>query len=396
MQGAPQRFEGDFSSLWRLDVMPPINRLTWWWYWVLVMVPDANNPGRSRQLMTLWSTKQTEAIRVSGHWWKPGSRMHKDEHGGFVIPGMVCAWWYDGETMHEPLTMRECRMAVVGDDHPLWPGEGAGEGAGAIVPIEREDMSLGMLPGNAGMWMSLSSDREAVSRGAPSAFEAELTPWWGPTSSLTYRNNEYSMGMGYDILRLQGSKCRLNVDGEPAEGTAYFQKVTVQAPASPWFWGMLHFGDGSYLDWFMPHVSPLSSTMDDRPWRRRDFLRYPDNGAGVFHDRIRGRTENFARCEVELSESAEGLRDRHGHPLPEFRVRIWNGRTQISLDVRAASRARWTFDQPTRGGMVSHLTYNEYPLEVARIAILDEGGLRSIEDYEWIHGNAEHAWGILH
>ena len=396
MQGAPQRFEGDFSSLWRLDVMPPINRLTWWWYWVLVMVPDANNPERSRQLMTLWSTKQTEAIRVSGHWWKPGSRMHKDEHGGFVIPGMVCAWWYDGETMHEPLTMRECRMAVVGDDHPLWPGEGAGEGAGAIVPIEREDMSLGMLPGNAGMWMSLSSDREAVSRGAPSAFEAELTPWWGPTSSLTYRNNEYSMGMGYDILRLQGSKCRLNVDGEPEEGTAYFQKVTVQAPASPWFWGMLHFGDGSYLDWFMPHVSPLSSTMDDRPWRRRDFLRYPDNGAGVFHDRIRGRTENFARCEVELSESAEGLRDRHGHPLPEFRVRIWNGRTQISLDVRAASRARWTFDQPTRGGMVSHLTYNEYPLEVARIAILDEGGLRSIEDYEWIHGNAEHAWGILH
>ncbi len=396
MQGAPQRFEGDFSSLWRLDVMPPINRLTWWWYWVLVMVPDANNPERSRQLMTLWSTKQTEAIRVSGHWWKPGSRMHKDEHGGFVIPGMVCAWWYDGETMHEPLTMRECRMAVVGDDHPLWPGEGAGEGAGAIVPIEREDMSLGMLPGNAGMWMSLSSDREAVSRGAPSAFEAELTPWWGPTSSLTYRNNEYSMGMGYDILRLQGSKCRLNVDGEPEEGTAYFQKVTVQAPASPWFWGMLHFGDGSYLDWFMPHVSPLSSTMDDRPWRRRDFLRYPDNGAGVFHDRIRGRTENFARCEVELSESAEGLRDRHGHPLPEFRVRIWNGRTQISLDVRAASRARWTFDQPTRGGMVSHLTYNEYPLEVARIAILDEAGLRSIEDYEWIHGNAEHAWGILH
>ncbi len=396
MQGAPQRFEGDFSSLWRLDVMPPINRLTWWWYWVLVMVPDANNPGRSRQLMTLWSTKQTEAIRVSGHWWKPGSRMHKDEHGGFVIPGMVCAWWYDGETMHEPLTMRECRMAVVGDDHPLWPGEGAGEGAGAIVPIEREDMSLGMLPGNAGMWMSLSSDREAVSRGAPSAFEAELTPWWGPTSSLTYRNNEYSMGMGYDILRLQGSKCRLNVDGEPEEGTAYFQKVTVQAPASPWFWGMLHFGDGSYLDWFMPHVSPLSSTMDDRPWRRRDFLRYPDNGAGVFHDRIRGRTENFARCEVELSESAEGLRDRHGHPLPEFRVRIWNGRTQISLDVRAASRARWTFDQPTRGGMVSHLTYNEYPIEIERIAILDEKGLRTIEDYEWIHGNAEHAWGILH
>jgi hypothetical protein len=396
MHEVPRRFEGDFSSLWRLDVMPPIHRLSWWWYWVIIFVPDPSNPGRTRQLMTLWSTKETEAIRVSGHWWKPGSRMHKDEHGGFVIPGMVCAWWYDGETMHEPLTIRECRMAVVGDDHPLWPGEGSGEGAGAIVPIEREDISLGMRPGNTAMWMALSSDREARAKGAPSTFEAELTPWWGPTSSLTYKENEYSFGMGYDILRLQGAKCTLKVDGESAEGTAYFQKVTVQAPTTPWFWGMLHFGDGSYLDWFMPHVSPLSSAMDDRPWRRRDFLRRPDNGAGIFHDRTRGRTENFARCEVELSQSDRGLRDHHGYLLPEFRIRVWNGRTQVSLDVRAVSRARWTFDQPTRGGMVSHLTYNEYPLEVTRIAILDEKGLRTIEDYEWIYGNAEHSWGFLH
>ena len=44
---------------------------------------------------------------------------------------------------------------------------------------------------------------------------------------------------------------------------------------------------------------------------------------------------------------------------------------------------------------VSHLTYNEYPLEVEKIAILDEEGLRSMDDYEWIRGNAEHSWGIL-
>jgi hypothetical protein len=46
--------------------------------------------------------------------------------------------------------------------------------------------------------------------------------------------------------------------------------------------------------------------------------------------------------------------------------------------------------------MVSHLTYNEYPLEVERIAILDEQGLRTLKDYEWLVGNAEHAWGLLH
>ena len=396
MQESSNRFGGDFSSLWSLDVMPSINRLSWWWYWVLVMIPHPSDPKRSRQLMTLWSTKETEAIRVSGHWWKPGSRMHKDEQGGFVIPGMVCAWWYDGETMFEPLTMRECRMAVLSDEHPLWPGEGSGEGAGAIVPIERADTSLGMLPGNKAMWMSLTSDKEARANGAPTSFAAHLTPWWGPPSELTYRNNEVALGMGYDILRLQGMKSRLVVDDEEYEGTAYFQKVTVQAPSVPWFWGMMHFEDGSYMDWFIPHLTPLSTAKDDTPWRKRDIFRRPLKTAGVFHDRVRGRTEDFENCEVEMSESNSGMRDSQGHLLPEFRVRVWNDRTRISLDIRAASRARWTFDQPTRGGMVSHLTYNEYPLEVERIEIQDERGRRTLEDYGWIHGNAEHSWGFLH
>jgi len=66
------------------------------------------------------------------------------------------------------------------------------------------------------------------------------------------------------------------------------------------------------------------------------------------------------------------------------------------MEIRAVSRARWTFDQPTRAGMVSHLTYNEYPFEVVRIAIQDEHGLRTLDDYAWIHGNAEHSWGFLY
>jgi len=396
MQDAPQKFEGDLSSLWRLDVMPPLHRLSWWWYWVLVLVPDPDNPRRSRQLMTLWSTKETEAIRVSGHWWKPGSRMHKDEHGGFVIPGMVCAWWYDGKTMHEPLTMRECRMAVVSDEHPLWPGGGEGKGAGAIVPIDSEDLSMGMNPGNKSMWLGLSSDRKARSGGAPSRFEAKLTPWWGPPSELTYKNNEIALGMGYDILRLQGMKAELTIDGEQLEGTAYFQKVTVQAPSVPWFWGMLHFSDGSYLDWFVPHITPLSTAKDDKPWRKRDTTRIPLRTAGVFHDRIRGRTEEFDNCEVILSKSETGLLDSEGNLLPDFQIRVWNDSTSASFQINAVSRARWRFDQPTRGGMVSHLTYNEYPFEVNRISIIDSEGTRTTDDYDWIHGNAEHSWGFLH
>ena len=65
-------------SLWRLDVMPPIRRLSWWWWWALILIPDTENPGRSKQLMS-YGPQKTLPIRVSGHWWKPGGRMFVDE-----------------------------------------------------------------------------------------------------------------------------------------------------------------------------------------------------------------------------------------------------------------------------------------------------------------------------
>ena len=392
-------FGGNLKDFWRLDALPPINRLSWWWWWVLVLVPDPVHPERSRQLMVLWSSKETPAIRVSGHWWVPETRMRIDEDGGHIVPGMVCAWWYDGEKMHEPLLMKECKMAAIDDKHPLWPEEsqGEGEGAGAVIPLTGEDLSFGLRPGKTAFWLNLTADAEMVAGGAPKDFKIEMTPWWERASSAQYRNNVFGLGMGYDILRIHGMKAKMQVDDEIVEGSAYIQKVSVQAPSFPWFWGMLHFDDGSYLDWFLPHASPSFTMKDDSPWSLRDFVRWPNIGTGLFHDASRDRTETFQRCSVELEmqEGEDALFDERGNSLPRFRIKVWNGRTQISLIVRATNRARWMFDQPTRAGFVSHLTYNEYPLEVEKIAILDERGLRTADDYEWIRGNGEHAWGLL-
>ena len=69
---------------------------------------------------------------------------------------------------------------------------------------------------------------------------------------------------------------------------------------------------------------------------------------------------------------------------------------QINIDVEAIDRAHWAFEQPTIGGLVSNFTYNEYPLKVVDLQIVDSTGNRSVADYEWIRGNAEHSWGILH
>jgi hypothetical protein len=75
---------------------------------------------------------------------------------------------------------------------------------------------------------------------------------------------------------------------------------------------------------------------------------------------------------------------------------MWNGKCEIKLEAHAVSRAHWTFDQPTRGGLTSHLTYNEYPLDVKKIAIIDKNGNRNRSDWTTIRGNAEHSWGLLH
>ena len=129
-KATPACYEGDMSSLWRLDTLEPLQRLSWWWWWWLVMLPDPRHPGRTRQLMVLWSTKDTERIWVSGHDWHAGGRTRVDEHGGITFPGMVAAWWYDGEQMHEPLVLREARFCALDSAHPLWPQNGEAAAAG--------------------------------------------------------------------------------------------------------------------------------------------------------------------------------------------------------------------------------------------------------------------------
>jgi len=249
----PARFEGDFSSFWNLDTLPPLRRLSWWWWWWLILIPDPERPGRSKQLMVLWSTRDCERINVSGYDWWGGGRTAVDEEGGIVFPGMVASWWFDGETVHEPIVLEEARMAAIDSGHSLWPGASAesGEaepavGGGAVVPIASDDLSMGMAADSSHFWLKLSASEEAQDGGSAAEFDFIMRPWNDEISALEYKHNMLVGNMGYDILRIHGTKCEGTVDGEPVEGTAYFQKVCVQAPSIPWFWGMLHFDNGSF------------------------------------------------------------------------------------------------------------------------------------------------------
>ena len=378
-------FQGDFSSLWTLQQRPPLNHLTWDWWWWLVMLDDPKNAEPGKQLMVLWSTKDNEMVQVNDVIWNPKGKPGFDEQGGIRLDGMVCAWWFDGSVMHDEIISHVCDMIVLPAHHPSWPSSSkSNRGGGAVVPLLDSDCSMGMVEDLSKFWLNLN-----LSENSPiQSVQVNLTPWNPAMSTARQANATYAGNMGYDILRLHGTKVSGVIDGEPVNGTAYFQKVCVQAPSVPWYWGMLHFSDGSYLDWFLPHASLTMLSRDARAWKKRDVSHIALSQGGLFHDAQNKRSERFEIVSVK--------KDMQSNNLPHFDVHLKNGRTSIHISAQAVERAHWDFHQPTRGGVWSHLTYNEYPLVVEELRIEDEFGIRSKSDYEWLRGNAEHSWGFLH
>lgn len=370
------RFEGDLSSLWSLQKLPPIRHLTWDWWWWLVMLDDEEGGPAGRQLMVLWSTKDNPLVKVNDYPWMPKGRPGFDENGGIGMEGMVAAWWFDGKELIEPLILEESRIIVISEDHPDWP---ANKG-GIVASTTQAEYSMGLTPDETSFWLRLETEK--------GDFDFTMTPWNRAMSTIKQADAEYGGGMGYGISRLHGALCKGTVDGVSTKGTSYFQKVCVQAPSVPWYWGMLHFDDGSYIDWFLPHISPTLTARDSRPWKRRDITHLALSEGGLFHDVSRGRSERFNKVRIEKTCQEDGL--------PIFHVHMWNGVTEIRIEARSVCRAHWTFDQPTRGGLNSHLTYNEYPLEITRLEIDDEQGVRTRANWGVIRGNAEHSWGLLH
>ena len=372
----PKKFTGDLSSLWKIQNIPPKQHLTWDWWWWLVMLDDEKGNPAGKQLMVLWSTKDNPMVKVNDHEWKPVGRPAFDSDGATAMEGMVAAWWYDGQEMLEPLILEESRIVVVSENHPDWPYSKGG----IVASITEREYSMGLNSKEDKFWLRLDTEY--------GDFDLEMTHWNDAMSSMKVAQADYGLGLGYGISRLHGALCSGTISGKQTKGTAYFQKVCVQAPSPPWFWGMLHFDDGSYIDWFLPHISPTITAKDSRQWKNRDFTHYPLSMGGLFHDADRKRSQKFSELRVERTCSKDGL--------PIFHVHMWNGLTEIRIEAKSVTRAHWTFEQPTRGGMKSHLTYNEYPLEVTKLEIDDELGIRNRKDWGIIRGNAEHSWGLLH
>ena len=225
-----ERFEGDFSSMWRLDDRPPIFRLTWDWWWWLVMLDDEEGRPSGKQFMILWSTKDNDIVDVNSQEWRPSARPGADENGSLTLDGMVCAWWFDGEKMHDEIISEKCKLVAITDQNPIWPDKVSKTlGGGAVIPILPEDNSMGLNSDLSEFWIKAKSYRNKLDD-TPESFEFKITPWNRAMSTARYATADYAAGMGYDILRLHGSKVHALIDGKESKG---FVKLSSGKKCSP-------------------------------------------------------------------------------------------------------------------------------------------------------------------
>ena len=367
--------------MWELNTKDVVPGQTWWWWWWIFFIKNPKNPSKPRQLMVLWSTKDCDTIKVDDFDWfrrRPITRGEEAEEGStktLDFNGMVAVWYYDGETMKDPFRLKECDFKVERKER-----------SGALLPSLEKDYNF---TGEEHNWV-------VNIKGGPVDFHFEMGPWNTFLTSPRHSKRAYIKQYGYEILKIFGTtlKGTIESEGEKEEidGSAYFQKVTVNAPTIPWFWCVLHTERGDYLDYFIPHVGPSmfrkkldhKSVLDRQGHslsRHLQFYNAPIDRLFRFRD-------------LKISKSYDE------NDLPTF---ILNGKAEdssIRVVLKSYSRATWRFQQKYLKLLTSILYYNEYPVTIAEFELKwqDEKGEEKRllkEDLGQTMGNCEHAWGKL-
>jgi hypothetical protein len=372
------------SLMWDLNLSERIENFTWWWWWWLLFIKDPANPRRSRQLMILWSTKNVDRIFVNDVLWERKTPVAERPAGPEAGPwaggkqtrfdGMTAAWFFDGKRMHEPFVLEKNDFTVSRD---------ASGDRGRLDPSSEHVLTLEGDP------------REYRLRIKKDGWDMDfsMTPWNGFMSKHRFKAAHYVGKYGYNILRIYGSKLTGTVEHDGARevisGSAYFQKVMVNAPATPWYWGTFHVDDGSYIDYFNPHIGPPMSRKTDAPRSRLDWGELKLSKHMQFHHAGEDRLYEMRKLRITKEWSADGL------PIFNVLGRSKDGRTELELRLAAYSRAYWRFEQKYLRWFNSILYYNEYPVEVQKAVLRDGTRKLDILSLGNITGNCEHTWGKL-
>jgi hypothetical protein len=305
----------------------------WWWFW-LFFFENPKNPKKPRQLMVLWSTKNEKEIQCNGltiRMASPGDRSRLD--------GAVAAWYFDGEKMHHNLLLEQCKISV---SDRLLSSESAVPTSFSLNKNKSE--------------IRIGNDFHFIAESGQREFEAPV-----------YSANTYFGNLGYNLIRSNRLSLKGMIGTESISGTAYFQRVFVNAPSPSWYWGIFHFENGGILSYFNPSLFGKAIKKD---------ISFFDGS----------RMHGFRDIKVR----------RSGGEVPKFDISAKSASEKISFTVESYSHSSWTFKKKTFGLIPNKLVYNEYPATISDLELTTKAGERiTLEKLGKSVGNAEHTTGML-
>ncbi len=287
--------------------------------------------------MILWSIKNVS--EVDCNYLK--IRADNTSPSRSMLDGVAAAWYFDGEKMHHNFLLEQCNLHFK----------------------DRSITATSTLPAS----YSITGRKHSVQIGLDFEFisvENNGHAFTGPT----YNSDTYYAKRGYSIIRINHLKMSGKIRGENVGGSAYFQRVFVNTPSPPWYWGIFHFKSGAVLSYFNPYLFGRSlkkkvSFFDGKKLHKLKNLRITRIGAG----------------------------------LPVFKASAENKIHRIEFTVKSYSHSNWTFKRKALGFIPSRLVYNEYPSVISDLKFTNKetGETITHRDLGPSVGNAEHTTGAL-
>ncbi|MFQ5406585.1 MAG: hypothetical protein ACE5DI_05515 [Candidatus Micrarchaeia archaeon] len=370
-----QSLKGDaaLEQAWALDVANKRKGTWWWWFW-LFFFENPKNPSKPRQLMVLWSTKNDKEINCNGRQITLRKEPAKTSGKKAFLDGVVASWYFDGNKMHDDFFLQHSDITVDKSKKEVKTENAITCQKGSVLKTILKKGSLSM------------------------EFNARLLR--ESDSAQPVMRSKRFFGGKYDYRIIKINKLDLTClikqgrKVEKARGSAYFQKVTVNAPVMPWYWSIVHLEDGGVLSYFYPHVGV--SLLEDNLFKgvaTQQFLQKVNKSLSkelVYYDPSCKSVHFFRKLKVRAATNKQGL------PLWHVRAKNEAGE-KIDLKLNSYAKSFWKFRKKVgRLPLKSTLYYNEYPVRLTSFEFYSKNKRKTLKDTGGGVGNAEHAWGFLY
>jgi len=358
-----------YERIWEIDLKDKKPGTWWWWFWVF-FIENKNPQNEPEQLMILWSTKNDKEIKCNDKVLKFDNTI-KVQKNKRIFDGAVAAWHFDGKKMHENFILEQCNLSLNKKPYSL---------------ISDSKKKTSFYEKNNKFIVNINTNEKEF------IFNSEIKDNNKALAPTNTESNYIKNRFGIKVLRIP----KLDFDGiiknskqeQNIKGTAYFQKVTVNTPSVPWYWGIFHFEDGSIVSYFNPHIG--TAILKDNLTKSCFTKGNISLKKGIyFFDKKSGELHLFKNIKIKKETNEKNQ--------PVFKISGKNKNTKIFFTIDCYSNAVWEFEKKFLKLFKTKLKYNEYPAKVTHFNLQDKQGktLASLENLGKGIGNAEHSWGVL-